>query len=100
MTVKERIRQMMKERGWTEYKLAKMAGISETTISYSFKRNNAPSLPTLEAICRAFGITMAQFFAEGGDPVVLTQEQQTILSKWSTLNETQQRILLELIDNI
>lgn len=59
-----RIRQLMNERGWTIYRLAQESGLSQTTISNIFKRNNQPSLPTVNAICDACGITLAQFFTE------------------------------------
>lgn len=90
----------MDERGWTEYKLSKMAGLSETTVTNIFKRNNAPTIPTLEAICAAFEITLGQFFAEGNDPVVLTEQQRLLLTQWSTLNDRQKRVILELIESI
>jgi len=48
-----RIRQLMAERGWTIYRLAQESGLSQTTISNIFKRNNQPSLPTVNAICDA-----------------------------------------------
>jgi len=44
-----RIRQLMAERGWTIYRLAQESGLSQTTISNIFKRNNQPSLPTVNA---------------------------------------------------
>ncbi len=53
-----RIRQLMAERGWTIYRLAQESGLSQTTISNIFKRNNQPSLPTVNAICDACGITL------------------------------------------
>lgn len=59
-----RIRQLMAERGWTIYRLAQESGLSQTTISNIFKRNNQPSLPTVNAICDACGITLAQFFID------------------------------------
>jgi len=59
-----RIRQLMAEREWTIYRLAQESGLSQTTISNIFKRNNQPSLPTVNAICDACGITLAQFFTE------------------------------------
>lgn len=65
MDTHERLRQLLNERGWTEYRLAKNCGLSESTIANIYRRNTDPSLATLEAICKGFGITMAQFFAEG-----------------------------------
>ena len=64
-----------------------------------FNRNNAPTLPTLEAVCKAFGLTLAQFFAES-EGVQLTEEQQKLFSKWSTLTDRQKQILLDLMDAI
>ena len=71
----ERIRSLMDERKWSEYRLAKAAKLPQSTISTLFSRNNLPSLPTLEAICGGLGITMSQFFAEG-ELVELTPEQK------------------------
>ena len=75
MDALERIKNLMSERGWTEYKLAKEAELPQSTISTLFSRNNLPSIPTLEAICQGLGITMSQFFAEG-ELVELTKEQR------------------------
>ena len=52
---------------------------------------------TLEAVCRAFGITLAQFFAEGDEPSQLTEEQRILFSKWSPLTGEQKRLLLDLM---
>ena len=67
LDARERIQQLMQERNWTIYRLAKESGLSQTTISNIFKRNNEPSIPTLKRLCGAFGITMSQFFRGSGD---------------------------------
>lgn len=85
----------MELKGWSEYKLAKAANLPQSTISHLFKRNNAPTFHTVQAICRAFSITMSQFFAEEGDSVVLTPEQQELLFLWGSLTDDQQRLLKE-----
>ncbi|WP_418665831.1 helix-turn-helix domain-containing protein [Allofournierella sp.] len=95
--ITERILRLMAERGWSRYELAKRAGLSETTVANLFRRCNAPSIPTLEAITKACGITMAQFFTEGDDPVVLSQEQRALLIQWSVLTQQQQALLLQFI---
>ena len=65
MDTHSRLRQLMAERGWTAYRLAKESGLSESTLANIFKRNTVPSISTLESVCSAFGISLAQFFAEG-----------------------------------
>ena len=62
MDVLERLRHLMDERGWTVYRVARESGLSEKTVYNIYSRNTMPSIPTLEAICNAFGITLAQFF--------------------------------------
>ena len=100
MNAQLRIRQLMEERGWTDYRLAKEANLSHSTVTNMFKRNNAPTLPTLEAVCAAFGITLSQFFSEGNNATEITEEQRALFAKWSTLSDKQKEVLLKLIDTI
>lgn len=96
MDAKERIRQLMQERGWSEYRLAVASGLSQSTIANIFNRNTIPSVPTLESICNGFGITLAQFFAEG-NLVELSPEQQEMFAEWSSLSKVQKDALAQLI---
>lgn len=100
MDIQKRIQQLMDERGWSEYRLSKNSNLSQTTIANIFKRNNSPALPTLEIMCNAFGITLAQFFSDGSEPIELTEQQKELFKKWSTLNETQKEILLDLMNHM
>ena len=99
MDAQRRIKQLMEERSWTDYRLAKESNLSHSTVTNMFNRNNAPTLPTLEAVCKAFGITLAQFFTEGDSPE-LTEEQRILFAKWSTLKDDQKQALLALIDTM
>ena len=99
MEAQRRIKQLMEERDWTDYRLAKKSNLSHSTVTNMFNRNNAPTLPTLEAVCKAFGITLAQFFTEGNSPE-LTEEQRILFAKWSTLKDDQKQALLALIDTM
>lgn len=96
MDVLERLRRLMYERDWTEYRLAKESGLSQSTISNMFYRNTIPSVATLEIICRTFGITLAQFFADGNF-VELTDEQYDFFNRWAALRPEQKRLVDELI---
>ena len=90
----------MTERGWTEYRLAKESGLSHSTISNMFSRQTAPSVPTLEAICQGFGITLSQFFAESDRMVELTDEQMDMFRQWTKLTVRQKELIAELIENM
>lgn len=99
MDTNARIKELMRERGWTEYRLAKESGLSQSTIANLFTRNTVPSIPTLEAICQSFGITLAQFFAEYNF-VELTAEQKKLFEKWRYLSVEQKELIIRLIDNM
>ena len=96
MDIQQKLIELQKRRGWTDYKIAKEAGLSPNTVSNIYRRGNTPSMATLEAICRAFGITMAQFFAEG-DMVELTPEQKKLFDQWSTLTPEQKDVVWKII---
>ena len=96
MDAKARIRELMAERKWSEYRLAIASGLSQSTVANIFNRNTTPSIATLESICAGFGITLAQFFAEG-DMVELTEEQREMFAAWSSLSKDQKDVLRQLI---
>ena len=91
-----RLRQLLDERGWTEYRLSKECGLAQSTIGNIYRRNTIPSIVTLETICGAFGITLAQFFSEG-DMVELTPDLKEIFDRWLSLSPTQKTALLQMI---
>ena len=86
----------MKEREWTEYRLSKECGLSESTLANIFRRNTVPSITTLETICDAFGITLSQFFAEG-EMVELTTELKVLFENWVSLTPDQKEAALHMI---
>ncbi len=88
------------ERGWTEYQLAERSGLPQSTISSWYRKNMVPTIPSLEKICTAFGITLSQLFAEGDTPVSLTESQQKLLERWSRLSEEKQAVIFDLIDKM
>ena len=87
---------LLDERGWTEYRLAKECGLSESTIANIFRRNSVPSITTLESICNGFGITLSQFFADG-DMVELTPQAKELFDNWVTLTPEQKNAVLTMV---
>lgn len=87
-------------RGWSEYQLAERSGLPQSTISSWYRKNMIPTIPSLEKICVAFGITLSQLFAEGETTVSLTDSQKKLLERWARLNEEQQAVVFALIDKM
>ena len=100
MDAKVRIKQLMDERNISEYRLAKDSGLSQSTISNIFVRNTAPTIPTVEAICDGFGITLSQFFCDENEEelVYLTNEQKELFDKWIALTPEQKAAIATLIE--
>lgn len=95
MDVLKRLKDIMEQRGWTEYKLAKESDLSQSTISNMFARNTLPTIPTLEAICKALKISLSEFFLEDKDST-----KNKVMSKYKRLNDEQQELVIKLIDNM
>ena len=101
MDTKSRIKQLMDQRRWTLYELARRSGLAQTTLANLWRRDNEPSIPTLRLICDAFGITLTQFFSEDDmKPVELNDEQRDLLQHWSVLTPTQKRLLTQLMEEM
>jgi len=96
MDTHKRLQQLLDERGWTRYKLAKESGLSEATIANIFKRGNVPSIATLETICNGFKITMSQFFTDN-NLVELSPELKELFDEWVFLTSEQKTAVLQII---
>ena len=100
MDVVERIKELLDQRGWSIYKLAKQSGIPQSTLRSTLKRNTIPTTPTLEMICSGFGISLSEFYAAEGQAIVLSDEQHELLNAWNTLTHMQKENVLNLIKNM
>ena len=96
----ETITKYRQARGWTEYQLAEKSGLPQSTISSWYRKNMIPTVPSLEKICNAFGITLSQLFSKNEEAVTLTKEQKDFLKAFSRLNEEQQKVIFDLMNKM
>ena len=80
----KRIRELMEKIGYNTYRLAKQSGISLSTLSSMFEHNTEPRIETLEKICSACNISVAQFFERSSRD--LSTEQHKILDIYDSLS--------------
>ncbi len=92
--VLEQIVYYRRQKGWTEYQLAEESGLTQSTISSWYRKNMIPSIPSLEKVCSAFGITLSQFFSTEDDNFSLTSRQKELLREAGHLTEEQQTALI------
>ncbi len=93
-----KIEQERLTRNWTEYTLAKNAGIPQSTISTWYRKQLQPSIASIEKICGGFGITLSAFFEnEAQTAVSLTTEQSELYEYWSKLSPSQKKAIVDLL---
>lgn len=98
MNVLEKIAKYRLERNWTEYQLAEKSGLPQSTISSWYRKNQIPTIPSLEKICAAFNLTLAQFFSDDDkNPLPLTESQSILIHEWNRLDENQKKAILNLL---
>lgn len=93
MDVLKRIEQYRNDRGWSLYKLADEAGISQSALSNMYARGTMPSMSTVFNICEAFGISPATFFAEGPADEQLSADEATLVADYRKLSKEDKELL-------
>ena len=103
MTVKrfkQKMQQLMKNRGWKKYRLAEEMGVSPSTLQYVFKRDRFPKFETIEKMCSAFDMTIPEFFLEDrvvGKKAGETQTLEIIIEFVKQMPDAQQRRVLNIV---
>ena len=92
-----RINELLEQRGWSKYRLAKEANLSQTTITSMISRGNKPTVSTIESCCKAFGITMAEFFNADTQNKEFTLEERRLISDWRNLSPEMKMVVQQMI---
>jgi len=95
--INDKILRLSQERGWSTYELAQRADITHSTLNSSINRDTPPKIDTLERICDAFGITLAQFFLEDEQTEILSFEEKELIARFRRMSLEKQRALLEFL---
>ncbi|MEK7391011.1 MAG: helix-turn-helix transcriptional regulator [Fibrobacterota bacterium] len=82
MTWGKKLRQMRKEKGWTQTDLASRTGISQPTIADYEGDRKQPTLPRIQAIAQAFGVGVDAFSI----PATSEEALEEILSRLDKLD--------------
>ena len=95
--IEQRIKELCDKQQITKYRLSQMTGVTQTVLSRIIKRENVPTIQTLEKICAALNISLAQFFAKDENPPDLTAEQKEIIETWNGLSPEERERLMKII---
>lgn len=101
INVLERITELRKQKNWTEYQLAERSGLTQSTISSWYRKDILPTLPSLERICEAFGISISQFFDDDSSEIsLINPRQKQLLEYASKLDNDQYDALINFLDKL
>lgn len=96
-----RLKRLKAQKNWTNYRIAKVCGLNQSTVENIFHRNMTPHIDTLEILCKGFGISLSQFFNEDINEneqlIVLNDEETHFLSLFNTLNADQKETIFKLM---
>ena len=92
-----RIKELCDKQQITKYRLSQMTGVTQTVLSRIIKGENVPTIQTIEKICAALNISLAQFFTKDENPPDLTAEQKEIIETWNGLNPEERERLMKII---
>ena len=92
--VLERIKQLSRERNYSNYELAKRSGIPYSTLNTLLLKGAQPSLPTLKRLCSGLGISLQQFFTDDLESAGLTNAQKDCLSLFNILTHEEQNLAI------
>ena len=95
-----RINELCKARSWTYYRLAKESGIPYSTLNTMLHKTYVPTVPSLMKLCDGFGISIAQFFPDQDETVLLTKKQKECLAQWNRLDTHSQELALAYMDGL
>lgn len=61
----ENVKELLRERGWTQEKLGDEAGLRQEAISYLLRGKNIPTLETVDKLSAAFNVSTVELLTDG-----------------------------------
>ncbi len=95
-----RLNELAEARGYSDYKMSKLAGIPQSTYASWFSKNRYPSIDRIERICNALGLTLSEYFSDSEqlEKGQTTEELATLNSKYIVLTDYQKQAVNTVID--
>lgn len=98
--IQKRMLGLIAERDWSIYRLAREAGIHQATVySWFNEKNFTPSRRSIEAVCAALDISVAEFYS-GIDADELDEEQLRLLELFERVPPAKRRVVFDLLANL
>ena len=96
-----RIKQLRQERALSQERLALNAGITPTYLGLVERGKKNATVATIEAICDALHISLAEFFSVANTPVTIEDDTgMQILHQLTGLSDGERQLVLQIIKNV
>ena len=95
-----RIIELCEKHKISRYRLSQLTGMSRQALGKIVSKESIPTIPTIEKICDAFGITLAQFFTKDGIRPDLSAGQLELVETWEYLDDKEREILLTFVRSL
>ena len=101
MTIGEKLKQLMKERGISQNRLAKQAQISQSGLSTIINGSSSPSLTTIDAIAKVLEYPAWKILQDTPEaleqPMPQTLEARTVSAGMDKLPKEQREMILNMV---
>lgn len=98
MDVVKKINELRIKKGLSIYELALRTNLSRETVYSWLNKSTYPTLKTIEEICRALEISMAQLFCEG-KLIEVDSETKKLYDSFIFLSKDQRQLIINLINS-
>lgn len=100
MDIRCKIDNLRKKRGWSRSKLAKEAGLAETTVYNWYNENNfTPSRRAIEDVCAALEVSVAEVYSDI-DTDKLDPKQLQLLELFERVPESKKDVVIEIVKSL
>lgn len=97
MDILRKINKMRLDRNWSIYRLSVESEIPQSTLTNMFNRETLPSITTLASICKAFNISLSDFFSEDKAPKEHTIADKELIDMFNSVSDEARESILCLL---
>lgn len=101
MDIASALKNLRSKHGLSQYRLAKISGVSQSIISSVESGGREPTLSVLERLCISMDIRLSDFVAiAAGESTDMRERVSTVVDKLEQLDVSDQKIVELLVDSL
>lgn len=89
-----KIEELMKQRGYSRYRLSQLSGIKQSTLTTMFNKRSTVSIDTLTKISKAFGMRCSEFLSLVEDGPDENTAKDFPVCEWEALNKERKHVVV------